>query len=334
MPESAILETKGLTKHYGRLTAVDDLNLTIYRGEVFGLLGPNGAGKTTTTLMLLGLTEPSAGSARIAGFDCTKNPIAIKRIVGYLPDNMSFYPHLTGRENLRFTGRLSGLDERTIEERIQTLAKRVGLAEAIDRRAGGYSKGMKQRLGIADILMKDPEILIMDEPTTGLDPEGTRELMELVRALSVEEHRTILISSHQLYQVQQVCDRVGTFVKGKLIACGPIGELGRQLEENCPQSAEVMASPAGEELIGLLRGLDGVTEVEKGRDALIVRSERDIRPAIAKAAVDGGFRLEHLRKLGGDLDEIYIRYFEKAGESNGSDDALKRGRKRFGRRGA
>lgn len=335
MPENAILETRGLTKRYGAITAVDGLNLTIRRGEVFGLLGPNGAGKTTTTLMLLGLTEPSAGSAAINGFDCTKNPIAIKRIVGYLADNMGFYPHMTGRENLRFTGRLSGLDDRKIEERIGLLAARVGLDECIDRRAGGYSKGMKQRLGIADILMKDPEILIMDEPTTGLDPEGTHELMELVRRLSTEERKTILISSHQLYQVQQVCDRVGIFVKGKLIACGPIEELGRQLEETRTHAVEVMASPAGDALVELIRGLDGVTGVERERDVLIVRSDADIRQQLAEALIAGGFRLEHLRKLGSDLDEIYRLYFEKAGESNGSHDAQeRRGKKLLGWRRA
>ena len=332
MPGSeCILKTEGLTKRYGTLTAVDTLTLEINRGEVFGLLGPNGAGKTTTTLMLLGLTEPTAGSARILGWDCTKNPIAVKRVVGYLPDNMGFYAHMTGRENLRFTGRVNGLGEKEIEERIESLTERVGLTESIDRRAGSYSKGMKQRLGIADILMKDPEILIMDEPTTGLDPEGTRALMDLVRRLSVEERKTILISSHQLYQVQQVCDRVGIFVKGKLVASGPIGELGRQLEQSGSYAIEVMASPAGELLEELIRGVEGVEEIEREHDMFLVRSSVDIRQPLMKALVEKGFSPEHLRQRGSDLDEIYRRYFDKGGDSHGSDSE-RTGARRFGRK--
>ena len=334
MPSSeCILKTRGLTKRYGEITAVDGLDLEICRGEVFGLLGPNGAGKTTTTLMLLGLTEPSAGGASILDWDCTRNPIAVKRVVGYLPDNMGFYPYMTGRENLRFTGRVNALEGKLAEARVDQLAARVGLTEAIDRKVGGYSKGMKQRLGIADILMKDPEILIMDEPTTGLDPEGTRALMELVRQLSVEEHKTILISSHQLYQVQQVCDRVGIFVKGRLVACGPIGELGRQLEQSGAYTIEVSASPAGEALKELIRGVPGVEEIEVEHDAFLVRSSEDIRTPLMKALLESGFRPEHLRQRGSDLDEIYRRYFDKGGDSHGSD-ALGQPvqQKRFGRK--
>jgi ABC-2 type transport system ATP-binding protein len=225
-----IIRTEGLTKRYGSVTAVRELNLEIFQGEVFGLLGPNGAGKTTTTLMLLGLTEPTAGIASIAGHDCTREPIAVKRMVGYLPDSVGFYPELTGRENLRFTGQLNGLDPSLCEQRASELLDRVGMTAAADRKTGGYSRGMKQRLGIADVLMKDPRVIIMDEPTLGIDPEGMRELIALIRVLSVTGRPHHLISSHQLYQVQQICDRVGIFVQGSLIACGRIEELGRQLE--------------------------------------------------------------------------------------------------------
>ena len=222
-----IIEIQGLTKRYGEVVAVDDLTLSINQGEVFGLLGPNGAGKTTTTLMLLGLTEPSDGTAAIAGFNCTREPLRVKQVVGYLPDNVGFYPDLTGRQNLRFTGNLNGLTGKACEERIDMLLERVGMTYAADRKAGTYSRGMRQRLGIADVLMKDPKVIIMDEPTLGIDPEGMRELIALIRELSTVDGRTILISSHQLHQIQQICDRVGIFVKGKLMACGPIGELGR-----------------------------------------------------------------------------------------------------------
>ena len=191
--DKMIIQMKGLTKAYGEKKAVDNLTLGIKKGEIFGLLGPNGAGKTTTTLMLLGLTEPTAGSAFIDGKNCTRDPISVKRIVGYLPDSVGFYMDMTGRENLRFTGRLNGLDGEMLEERIQSLLEKVGMDEAADQKTGTYSRGMKQRLGVADVLIKDPKVIIMDEPTLGIDPEGMRELMTLIRQLAEEDGRTILI---------------------------------------------------------------------------------------------------------------------------------------------
>ena len=156
-----LIHTEDLTKIYGNIMAVDHLDLDIFRGEVFGLLGPNGAGKTTTTLMLLGLTDPTEGHARIAGHDCTRNPLAVKKIVGYLPDNVGFYPDMTGRQNLVFSGMMNGLSKNDAEELASSLLERVGISLAADRKTGTYSRGMKQRLGIADVLMKDPQIIIM-----------------------------------------------------------------------------------------------------------------------------------------------------------------------------
>lgn len=156
---------------------------------------------------------------------------------------MGFYPDMTGRQNLRFTGRLNGLQGEELEKRIDEMLKRVGMTNAADRKTGTYSRGMKQRLGIADVLMKDPQIIIMDEPTLGIDPEGMRELLALIRQLSEEDQRTILISSHQLHQVQQICDRVGIFVKGKLIACGSVGELAVQLQSEGNYILELEAIP-------------------------------------------------------------------------------------------
>ena len=242
-----IIRTSGLTKRYGEKTAVNQLNLSVKKGEIFGLLGPNGAGKTTTILMLLGLTEPTAGTATIEGMDCTRNALGIKKIVGYLPDNPGFYQDLTGRQNLAFTGRLNGLSEEEIKERSDAALKRVRLEDAANKKAGTYSKGMRQRLGIADVLMKDPEIIIMDEPTLGLDPEGMRELLELMTQMAKEDGRTLLISSHQLYQVQQICDRVGIFVNGNLVACGEIEDLGHQVQDSTKYSLELQVDPLREQ---------------------------------------------------------------------------------------
>ena len=314
--ETYIIRTEGLTKLYGEKKAVDNLNLEIRKGEIFGLLGPNGAGKTTTTLMLLGLTEPSEGQAWIDGKDCTRDSIAIKRMVGYLPDNVGFYADMTGRENLRFTGQLNGLPRDLAEARIDDLLQKVGMTEAADQKTGTYSRGMRQRLGIADVLMKDPSVVIMDEPTLGIDPEGMRELMDLIRALAVEEGRTILISSHQLYQIQQICDRVGLFVNGRLIACGRIDELAAQTSQEGRYVLETSAIPNDAGYGELLKSLSNVERVERKGDYFMVESRWDIRRELSRRAVDAGYTIAHLRQRGDDLDEIYRRYFEKGDEKN------------------
>ena len=316
-----IIRTDDLTRVYGTKVAVNHLNLSIRKGEVFGLLGPNGAGKTTTILMLLGLTEPTLGSAQINGLDCTRNSMQVKRITGYLPDNVGFYPDMTGRENLRFTGRLNGLTEKEIDEKIGQLLERVGMTYAADQKTGTYSKGMRQRLGIADVLMKDPQIIIMDEPTLGLDPEGMREFLHLIRQLSVEDGRTVLVSSHQLYQIQQICDRVGIFVSGSLIACGKIEELGKKMAKEGHFVLEVEVEPCDDRFLGFIHGLDGVKEIEKEGKKFIIQSSRDLRKDITGFLGQNNYTLLHLRQKGGDLDEIYRCYFEKAEqeeEKNGS----------------
>lgn len=324
-----IIRTDDLTRAYGSKVAVNHLNLSIRRGEVFGLLGPNGAGKTTTILMLLGLTEPTLGSAWINGLDCTRNSMLVKRITGYLPDNVGFYPDMTGRENLKFTGRLNGLSEKEIEEKIDVLLERVGMTYAADQKTGTYSKGMRQRLGIADVLMKDPQVIIMDEPTLGLDPEGMREFLQLIRQLSVEDGRTVLVSSHQLYQIQQICDRVGIFVSGSLIACGKIEELGRQIAREGHFVLEVEAEPCDDKFLGFIHGLEGIKRIEKEGRKFIVLSSRDLRKDITGFLGQNNYTLLHLRQKGGDLDEIYRCYFEKAEEEEEKHGSSKNGKRAF-----
>ena len=274
--EEMMIRTEHLSKSYGEKEAVCDLTLEIRRGEIFGLLGPNGAGKTTTTLMLLGLTEPTGGSAYIDGKDCARQAIDVKRMVGYLPDNVGFYSDMTGRENLRFTGQLNGLPSDVTDRRMEELLEKVGMTEAADQKAGTYSRGMRQRLGIADVLMKDPKVVIMDEPTLGIDPEGMRELMTLIRSLAEDDKRTILISSHQLYQIQQICDRVGLFVDGRLIACGRIDELAGQMRREGHYALEAAAFPDDSGFEELLRSLGNVEQVERTGDFYVVHSRSDL----------------------------------------------------------
>ncbi len=326
MAEESMIRMERLTKAYGEKQAVSDLTLNIEKGEVFGLLGPNGAGKTTTTLMLLGLTEPTSGKAFIDGKDCTRDPIEVKRIVGYLPDNVGFYQDMTGRENLWFTGRLNGIAEDVIKQRTQELLEKVGMLEAADAKTGTYSRGMRQRLGIADVLMKDPKVVIMDEPTLGIDPEGIRELMALIRKLADEDGRTVLISSHQLYQVQQVCDRVGLFVEGRLIACGHIEELARQMQQEGHYVLETAAVPNDGGFEPLLWQLGNVERVEHTGEYYVIYSRTDLRRELIRKSLQGGYTISHLRQRGSDLDEIYRRYFEKGEKEHVKSDQRKSGR--------
>ncbi len=366
MISDVIIKTNDLVKKYGDVTAVDHLNLEIRKGEVFGLLGPNGAGKTTTTLMLLGLTDPTSGTAEINGLDCTKDSLAVKKVVGYLPDNVGFYPDMTGRENLIFSGMMNGLSRHEAKERAVTLLERVNMTYAADRKTGTYSRGMRQRLGIADVLMKDPEIIIMDEPTLGIDPSGMRELTKLIRELSVKDGRTILISSHELYQIQEISDRVGIFVEGKMIACGGISELGQQLQNEglyiidlkldnlnnvdnsiilskkkvysknsqmcntgkasdgknfaMPHDQTEVLNKSGEQLKdqdierekAIIREIAGIRLMGVKADGTIhIESSRDIRKDLLPKLAEAGYILRELHESGGDLDEIYRKYFEK-----------------------
>ena len=227
--EDPIIELEGLTKNYGSLKAVDNLYLNINKGEIFGLLGPNGAGKTTTILMMLGLTEPAAGNAFVCGVNATKNPIAVKRKVGYMPDSVGFYDSMTAIENLMYIGRLNGIAENEIETRAKETLAIVGLSDEMNKKTSAYSRGMKQRLGLADVLIRNPEVIILDEPTLGIDPSGIKEFLSLIHQLSRQQGLTVLLSSHHLHQVQQVCDRVGIFVEGKLLVEGDIETLSRNL---------------------------------------------------------------------------------------------------------
>lgn len=316
--EGTIIDLVDLTKKYGSFTAVDHLNLSIRKGEVFGLLGPNGAGKTTTILMMLGLTEPTSGSVFVCGINATKNPIEVKKKVGYLPEDVGFYSDRTGLDNLIFTGRLNNLSENKAREKAKELLIRVGLRDSLDKRAGTFSRGMRQRLGLADVLIKNPEVIILDEPTLGIDPNGIREFLQLIIQLSKEEGITVLFSSHNLHQVQKVCDRVGLFVEGRLIAIGNIQELSQKLFANNPYRVEagVNLLPGKDsdariaELEKKLIALKGISKVKIKNSTFYIECAKDLTSEIAKVILESGVGLNYLNKKEYGLDEIYYRYFE------------------------
>lgn len=226
--EEKVVETENLTKVYGKQKAVDGVTFSVYEGEIFGLLGPNGAGKTTILLMLLGLTEPTSGKVRVLGIDPTREAIKVKGKIGYMPENVGFYNDMNAIQTLRFIGELNGIPKKILDERIESALRTVGLESEAKKKIGAYSRGMRQRLAISELLIKEPKIAFLDEPTLGLDPDATIKMIELIENLSKERKMTIILCSHYLEMVQRLCKRVGIMIKGKMVALGDIEELARE----------------------------------------------------------------------------------------------------------
>lgn len=311
MNGQAVVETVDLTKSYRNVTAVDKLNLRIEEGEIFGFLGPNGAGKTTTVLMLLGLTEPTSGTARVCGYSPTREPLRVKRIAGYLPEKVGFYEDLTARQNLAYTARLNDLADKDGSSVINEALNIVGLSDVADQKVGKFSRGMKQRLGIADVLVKHPRVVFLDEPTAGLDPDGANQILDTIAQMSKEHKITIVLSSHQLPMVQRICDRVGILVKGRLVAEGPIERLGREALGGGRFRIEVQVSKPSPNVDESIRRLDGVVSVEKSEDFLFITCDQDLRPQIAKAIIDSDTLLVQMKIQEYALEEIYMKYFRE-----------------------
>ena len=307
MSEDIVIEARGLTKTYGRAVAVDHISFSVGRGEIFGLLGPNGAGKTTTILMLLGLTDISGGEVRVLGFDPAREPLSVKRRVGYLPDTVGFYDQLTAADNLSYTARLIGFKKAEREKRIADALDQVGLSEFAEKRVGTFSRGMRQRLGLAEILMKGAQIAILDEPTSGLDPHATAELLAIIRGFK-NEGVSVLLSSHLLERVQSVCDRVALFSGGHIALMGSVADLGREVLGS-GYVVDIEADGAGlAERLALIPGVSGVEKTGIGK--LRLHADRDVRPEVAAEVVAMQGRLKYLGVQEPSLDAIYTRYFE------------------------
>jgi len=308
-----VIETRGLSKRYGTKVAVEGLDLTIRRGEVFGLLGPNGSGKTTTILMLLGLTEPTAGRVRVLGYDPTREPLKVKARVGYLPDQVGFYDELTARENLRYIARLNRIPAGELAPRIEAALKRMGLSEeALRRPVRTFSHGMRQRLGLAELLVKQAEIVILDEPTLGLDPEAAREFLNLVRSLK-DEGVTVMLSSHLLHQVQAICDRVGLFHQGRLVLEGTVPDLAQRVLGG---AYNIRLEARGPDFADCFNGLAGVVRVtssnrQDGVYRYLLEARHDVRGEAARAVMAHGGTLLSLDLEQPSLDEVYAHYFRE-----------------------
>ena len=292
-PSDLVIETRALTKRYGdAIIAVDDLALRVRRGEVYGFLGPNGAGKTTTLRMLLGLVRPTSGEAAVLGA-APGSPDGLARI-GALVEAPAFYPYLSGRDNLRVLAGHAGVSE----DRVEAVLSEVRLSDRADDRSATYSLGMKQRLGVAAALLKDPELLILDEPTNGLDPAGMAEMREFMRSLG-EGGRTLVLSSHLMGEVEQVCDRVGVIRDGSLVAEGTVEQLrGRA-------GLRVRAEPLAEaaRVVGAIPTVDEVTSVDGVLDVAVDTAQA---PAINRALVEAGIAVSALYPQQASLEDVFL----------------------------
>jgi ABC-2 type transport system ATP-binding protein len=292
-----VVEVRGLTKRYGdHITAVDRIDMTVRRGEVYGFLGPNGAGKTTTLRMLLGLVAPTSGDIGVLG-QRPGTPESLAR-VGSLVEGPAFYPYLSGRHNLRVVARYGGIPARRIDDRVDEVLRTVDLVGRADDKYTTYSLGMKQRLGVAAALLKDPELIVLDEPTNGLDPAGMRDMRRLIRELGTEG-RTVLLSSHLLGEVQQICDRVAVINHGRIVTEGTVDELRGDAEL-------LVAATPSDVARARLEEMPEVETVETADGTLRVRVDERHTALVNQALVDAGVAVTELRRAERQLEDVFF----------------------------
>jgi ABC-2 type transport system ATP-binding protein len=306
--EKPVISAKDLVKRYGDFRAVNNLHLSVKKGEVFGLLGPNGAGKTTIILMLLGLTEPSSGSCTVFGFNPVKNPIGVKRICGYLPERFGFYENLTAYSNMRYLASLNDISGSKAESLIDEALIDVGLIKQKKVKVSKFSRGMKQRLGIAQAFFKKPELVILDEPTQGIDPRGIDEILGLFKRVNKEEGTTILLSSHNMQQVKETCSTIGIMSKGKLVKIGNVTILEA---EGKNWIIDVEASGITQKIMDNLMTLNYVSQVQAVENGLVVKCTRDIRGSVSDLLVKGGATLTRIGLREHTLLDVYRKYSEE-----------------------
>lgn len=301
-----MIRTENLTKVYNGKAAVDGLDLEIGEGDIFGFLGPNGAGKSTTILMLTGMIEPTGGRCFVDGIEVAKDPLNVKEIIGYLPEDVGFYGNMTGEQNLDYFARFYGMDARKRKERIAELLELVHL-DGVTQKAGEYSRGMKQRLGLAQALINDPKVLFFDEPTANLDPEGVREYRELVLALA-GEGKTVFVSSHILSEVREVCRTVGLLAKGKLVAQGTLEEVARTLAS--PDGDTVRIVVETREHLPALDDPD-IIAIERSGNRAVVRAKTDIRDRLTETLFSQGLHVREMRVEEPEIEDVFMAAYRR-----------------------
>jgi len=302
---NVVIKAVNLTKKYGDFVAVKDLNLKVYEGEFFCLLGPNGAGKTTTFLMLLGLTRPTSGTAWVCGYNVITHPVEVRKRVGFVPEVPGLYDDLTARENLTFTADLNGIPKGVREKKIEELLEKVGLSRWAGEKVSKFSRGMKQRLAIADALVKDPKVLILDEPTAGVDPAGSEEILSLLKMLTRDEGITVLMSSHLLHHVEKYSDRIAIMSRGEIVRMGSVSSLTKG--ENV---IELELAEIDEGLISKIREIRDVKSVEQHGNKVIIIASEDVREEVL-GVMSGNLRKIIGMKFTPSLERVYARYVEE-----------------------
>ena len=309
---------KNLVKSYGPIPGIWDVNLAVKTGTLHGFLGPNGSGKTTTVKCIMGLLRKTSGEIRIFGEEPRGDAIRLKRRVGYLPELPSFPRYLKGREVLITYGRIRGIPDKTkLLEESKVLLKKVGLDDDAEKAVGKYSKGMQTRLGLAVALLGEPDLLILDEPTEGLDPGGIIDVRELLKTM-VSEGRTVLLSSHQLSEVQQVCSRITVLKEGRTVIEGSVEDLTERLRGGVVYKAEFDSlGPDLMEDVGKIDGVSEVTSVEEEVIAILMSKDYDVRPALAKLAVKHGSLLLSCEREEASLEELFLSLVRESNRTSG-----------------
>lgn len=304
-----MIKTEKLTKEYNGEKVVDCLNLEIQKGETFVFLGPNGAGKSTTILMLVGMIEPTEGSCFISDIEVTRNPLKIKSIIGYLPEDVGFYRNMTAEQNLDYFARFYRMGEKERETRIKELLKLVYL-DGVSNKVGGYSRGMMQRLGLAQALLNDPEVLFLDEPTANLDPEGVFQYRELIKQLS-NEGKTIFVSSHILSEVSKVCKTIGIIAKGKLMAKGTLEEIKNDISRFGSGTSGINLKIIVETLepMTAIIAHDDLVNIEYDGNRAIIMAQSDIREYISIYLFERGIRIKELRLEEPTLEDLFLSVY-------------------------
>jgi ABC-2 type transport system ATP-binding protein len=318
-----MIEVAGLTKRYGPTLAVSDVSFEVVKGEVLGFLGPNGAGKTTTMRVITGYLPPSEGKVLVAGYDIVEEPLEAKRRTGYLPETPPVYPDMTVTEYLSFVARIKGVPRKEVKTRVGAISEKCAVADVRNRQIGKLSKGYRQRVGLAQALIHNPDVLILDEPTAGLDPKQIIETRELIRGLAGQH--TIVLSTHILPEVSKTCDRVVVINQGKIVAVGAPSELTQRLQGYETVLVTVVGPSA--EVMEKLQRVGGVNMVEprEAQDSRVtfeIHAEKghDVRAELAKAVVESNWKLLELKTSGMSLEDIFLKLTTKdLGEESGDN---------------
>lgn len=307
-----VVETSKLTKMYGDFTAVNELDLEVETGEIFGFLGPNGAGKTTTVLMLMGLSMPTSGTAVVGGFDIVEQSRDVRTIASVLPEYSSLYGDLTAFDNLDYIGQLNDMPKEERENRIHEILEIVSMSEWADTKYESFSRGMKQRVGIASTMMKNPKVVFLDEPTLGLDPIGTLDIRKLILSLKKDQGLTVVMTSHLLHEVQMTCDRIGILNRGKLVLKETMKNLNRTMTGGEDRRVDFRLTDVTPSLIKDLESLEGVKSVTQENDHLYVYNGVESDAEVSRTITRHGSTILMMKPKEYTLEEIFMKYYREA----------------------